>query len=33
MDYLNGGQLFFHLRDEAMFSEDLVSFILTDSCF
>jgi serine/threonine protein kinase len=26
MDYLNGGQLFFHLRDEAMFSEDLVRF-------
>jgi serine/threonine protein kinase len=26
MDYLNGGQLFFHLREEAMFSEDLVRF-------
>lgn len=24
MDYMNGGQLFFHLREEAMFSEDLV---------
>jgi len=26
MDFLNGGQLFFHLRNEAMFSEDLVRF-------
>ncbi|KAL6073498.1 Serine/threonine-protein kinase AtPK19 [Balamuthia mandrillaris] len=26
MDYMNGGQLFYHLREEAMFSENLVQF-------
>jgi len=30
MDYMNGGQLFYHLKEEAMFSEDLVRFYIVE---
>jgi serine/threonine protein kinase len=30
MDFVNGGQLFFHLREEAMFSEDVVRFYIAE---
>ena len=30
MDFVNGGQLFYHLREEAMLPEDVVRFYIAE---